>query len=272
MENRKRAALIVGASEGIGKAVAEKFVRDGMNVLVFSRRADVLKKVEDELKEISGDPYCASWAQGDITSEADLKAAVEKAVKLFGGLDVLVNVAAAQAAGTVMDVGPDDYALMFGVNVMGYGLAAKAAIPELLKSDSAAIVNVSSLNGNIGVPNRTLYNCTKAAVIEMTQSMACDFPSIRVNCVSPGFTASDSMIAGLAITGIAPEECAKLISAGTLMKRMAEPSEIANVIGFLASDAASYITGQNIVADGGALCFGNYDYEMTKFLRAMEKK
>ena len=271
MEAKKRVALIVGASEGIGKAVAEKFVMDGMNVVVFARRAELLKGVEDHLKEISGDPYCATWASGDITSESDLQAAVQKAVKIFGHLDVLVNVAAAQAAGTVMDVGPEDYAHMFGVNVMGYGLAVKAAIPELLKSESPAIVSVSSLNGNIGVPNRTLYNCTKAAVIEMTQSMACDFPSIRVNCVSPGFTASETMIAGLAITGIAPEECAKLISAGTLMKRMAEPKEIANVIAFLASDAASYITGQNIVADGGALCFGNYDYEMTKFLRAMNK-
>ena len=106
----------------------------------------------------------------------------------------------------------------------------------------------------------------------MTKSMACDFPSLRINCVSPGFTASESMIAGLAITGIAPEECAKLISAGTLMQRMARPAEIANVVAFLASSEASYITGQNIVADGGALCFGNYDYEMTKFLRAMDKK
>lgn len=272
MADRKRAALIVGASEGIGKAVAERFMKDGMNVIIFSRREAELRVLEEELKTLAGDPWCAALYQGDISREEDLQGAVAKAVKIFGGLDVLVNVAAAQAAGTVLDVGPDDYAHMFGVNVMGYGLAAKAAIPELLKSDNGAIVSIASLNGCTGVPNRTLYNCTKAAVIEMTKSMACDFPSLRINCVSPGFTASESMIAGLAITGIAPEECAKLISAGTLMQRMARPAEIANVVAFLASSEASYITGQNIVADGGALCFGNYDYEMTKFLRAMDKK
>ena len=266
MSGNRRTALIIGGNDGIGKATAERFVRDGLAVVVFARREEACKAVAGELNQIGGGD-CAAYVKGDITSEADLARAVETAVERFGRLDILVNVAAAQAAGTILEAGPEDYRHMLGTNIMGYGLAAKAAIPALLKSDCAAIVNVASLNGCIGVPNRTLYNCSKAAVIEMTQSMACDFPTIRVNSVSPGFTASESMLAGLSTTGIPPEECARLISAGTIMKRMAAPAEIAGVISFLAGPDASYITGQNIVADGGALCYGNYDYEMTKFLR-----
>ncbi|MCC8149974.1 MAG: SDR family oxidoreductase [Lachnospiraceae bacterium] len=263
-------ALVIGASEGIGRATAEKFVRNGMNVVVFSRRKEVCSAVAMELQQGSGRKECAISVAGSIDSEEDLQMAVKETIKTYGRLDVLVNVAAAQGAGTVMDAMPEDYEKMFRVNLMGYGLSAKAAIPELLKSEHPAIVNIASLNGCIGVPNRLIYNCTKAAVIEMTQCIACDFPSIRTNCISPGFTASESMMTGLSVTGIAPEQCEKLISSGTLMKRMAKPEEIANIVAFLASDEASYITGQNIIADGGALCFGNYDYEMTKFLR--EKK
>ena len=261
----KRTAFITGANDGIGKATAKKLASKGYNVVVFARREEACIKVVNEINEEFGDDTAVYYA-GDVTIPEDLKNGVALAVSKYGKLDLLVCCAAAQGAGTVLDVEPEDYEKMFKTNVMGYGMAAKMAIPELLKTEKPAIVNIASLNGNIGVAGRTLYNCTKAAVIEMTQSMACDFPAIRVNCVSPGFTASETMMWGLEHSGFDAATCAKLISAGTLMQRMAQPEEIANVVAFLASDDASYITGHNLIADGGALCYGHYDYEMEKFL------
>lgn len=262
----KRVALITGANDGIGKATAEKLVSTGYGVVIFARREEACKKVTDDLNEKYAKD-AASYYAGDITKPEDLKAAVDLALSKYSRLDVLINCAAMQGAGTVLDVEPEDYEKMFKTNVMGYGLAAKMAIPELLKTESPAIVNIASLNGCIGVAGRTLYNCTKAAIIEMTMSMACDFPAIRINAVSPGFTASESMMLGLGHSGFDAQMCADLISAGTLMKRMAKPSEIANVVAFLASEEASYITGHNLVADGGALCYGHYDHEMEKFMQ-----
>jgi NAD(P)-dependent dehydrogenase (short-subunit alcohol dehydrogenase family) len=257
MRLQGKVALLTGANDGIGKASAIRFVTEGARVVITGRRQEKGEQTLRELKAIGGND-CALFVQCDVVNEQDSRWAVEKTIEKFCSLDILVNCAAAQAAGTVLEARPEDYARMFNTNVMGYGLCAKAAIPYLLRAKGSAIVNIASLNGNVGTGNRTLYNASKAAVIEMTRSMAIDFPTIRINSVSPGFTRSDAMLAGLASTGIDPEECAALISQGVIMKRMAAPEEIAAVILFLASEDASYITGENIMADGGALCFGNY--------------
>lgn len=262
-----RVVLLTGATDGIGRAAARRFLREGAAVVITGRREEKGREAETELVASCGDPSRVLFVRGDVSVEADAVRFVEETVARFGRLDVLVNCAALQAGGTVLDAGPDDYARLFGVNVMGYGLCAKAAIPHLLRAPGAAIVNVASLNGNVGTGSRTLYNATKAAVVEMTQSMAIDFPTIRVNCVSPGFTASDAMMEGLSHTGLAPDEAGALISRGVVMKRMGTVDEIANVIHFLASDEASYMTGSNVLVDGGALCWGNYGAALEEALR-----
>lgn len=253
-----KVVLLTGADAGIGRAAAHRFAKEGAKVCVTGRRETIGHQVVEELIQITGDPGSALFVRGDVSIKSDTIRMVDETIKKFGKLDILINCAAAQAGGSVLDAEPEDYERLFSINVMGYGLCARAAIPFLRLSPGSAIVNIASLNGNIGTPNRMLYNATKAAVIEMTQCMAIDFPAIRVNCVSPGFTRSDAMMQGLSMTGLDPEECADLISKGTIMKRMASPDEIANVIVFLASDEASYITGSNIMVDGGALCYGNY--------------
>ncbi|HAL74894.1 MAG TPA: short-chain dehydrogenase [Clostridiales bacterium] len=258
MNLQGKAVLLTGADAGIGRAAAHRFAREGARVCVTGRREAAGRKIVEELVQISGEKDSVLFVQGDISIKADSIRMIDETVKKFGKLDILVNCAAAQLGGTVLDAEPEDYQKIFNTNVMGYGLCAKAAIPYLNQSTGSAIVNIASLNGNIGTPGRMLYDASKAAVIEMTQCMAIDFPSIRVNCVSPGFTRSDAMMQGLSMTGLDPEECAALISKGTIMKRMAAPEEIANVIVFLASDEASFMTGANIIVDGGALSYGNY--------------
>jgi NAD(P)-dependent dehydrogenase (short-subunit alcohol dehydrogenase family) len=257
MRLKDQVALLTGATDGIGKATAIRFVREGARVVFTGRSQAKGSRALQELAAAGGEG-CAVFVQCDVTDEKAALLAVNTVLEKFGRLNILVNCAAAQAGGTVLDAKPEDYDHIFRTNVMGYGLSAKVAIPQLLKNPGSAIVNIASLNGNVGTVSRTLYNASKAAVIEMTRSMAIDFPTIRVNCVSPGFTRSDAMMAGLASTGLDPDECASLISRGVIMRRMATPDEIAAVILFLASSDASYITGENIMADGGALCFGNY--------------
>ncbi len=254
------AVLLTGATAGIGKASAVRFAMEGANVCITGRREDVGLAAVKEIEEKAGRPGCAFYLQADLQNYEDSKKAVAAVVEKWGRLDVLVNCGAKQLGGTILDAEPEDYDAMFGTNVKGFGLACKAAIPELRKSPWPAIVNVASVNGNMGVAGRTLYGATKAALILMSRAMAEDFAPIRVNSVSPGFTASAAMMAGMSrTTGIPPEECARLTSAGTALKRMAEPEEQAAVITFLASRDASYVTGENIVVDGGALCVGRYD-------------
>ena len=265
--------LITGGTSGIGLASAVRFASEGANVLITGRRADVGQQAVQTIEERSGRPGCACYLQADLQNFEDSKRAVAAVVETWGHLDVLVNCGAKQLGGTIMDMEPEDYDAMFGTNVKGFGLACKAAIPELRKAPHPAIVNVASVNGNMGVAGRTLYGATKAAIILMSRAMAEDFAPIRVNSVSPGFTASPAMMAGMSkTTGIPPEECARLTSAGTSLKRMAAPEEQAAVITFLASTDASYVTGENIVVDGGALSVGRYDTALESDPRVMAAK
>jgi NAD(P)-dependent dehydrogenase (short-subunit alcohol dehydrogenase family) len=254
MRLHQKVALITGGNDGIGRAVAQRFVREGANVVIMARREEKGKEVEKELIAISGDQSCALFVKGNTRIEGDSVNAVARAIEKYGRLDILVNCAAAQGTGTVLDARPEDYDHFFGTNIMGYGLAAKAAIPYLVKSENSAIVNVASLVGIVGTANRMLYDVTKAAIIHMTKCMACDFPSIRINCVSPGFTMSDAERVRLGYYSNDPKALAARLASISLMKRIADPDEQANVILFLASDEASYITGENIVVDGGIFC------------------
>ena len=267
-----RVALLAGATDGIGRAAAHRFAREGASVAISGRREPEGLQVVAEINEINGGKDRALFVKGDVTIEADTLRVVNETVVRFGGLDILINCAAKQGAGTILEATKDDYDVFFQTNVMGMGLSAKAAIPHLLKSRHAAIVNISSLVGNVGVGGRTLYCASKAAVIEMTKCMAIDFPSIRINCVSPGFTSSRYMMAGLARLGLELEEAGRLLTSGVLMNRLATPEEIANVILFLASDEASYITGENIMVDGGALCYGNHAYKLVERMKAEESE
>jgi len=265
-----RVALLVGATDGIGRAAAHRFAREGASVAISGRREAEGQQVVAEINEINGRTDRALFVKGDVTIESDMVRVVNETVAKFGGLDILINCAAKQGAGTILEATTEDYIAFLHTNVMGMGLSAKAAIPHLLKSKHAAMVNLGSLVGHIGVPGRTLYCVSKAAVVELTKCLACDFPSIRINCISPGFTSSRYMLAGLSRSGLPPEETARLLCSGVLMERMATPDEVANVILFLASEEASYITGENIMVDGGALCHGNTAYKLAERLKEMQ--
>lgn len=252
--------LLTGATDGIGKAAAKRFAMEGANICITGRREEIGKKAVEEITEAAGREDCVIYVKADIKKIEDTKNALDILLKKWGHLDVLVNCGAKQVGGTILEMEPEDYDEVFGTNVKGFGLSCKVCIPELYKSSHPSIINVASVNGNMGVAARTLYGASKAAVILMSKAMAQDFAPIRINSISPGFTASDAMLTNMSrVTGVSPEECARLTSAGTALHRMASPDEQAAVIAFLASEDASYVTGENIVVDGGALCVGRYD-------------
>jgi meso-butanediol dehydrogenase/(S,S)-butanediol dehydrogenase/diacetyl reductase len=267
------AVLLTGATDGIGKATAKRFAMEGANVCITGRREEVGKKALAEIIEEAGRDDCAIYVTADIKNMEDTQKALDAVLEKWGHLDVLVNCGAKQVGGTILEMNPEDYDEVLGTNVKGFGLACKVCIPELYKSPYPSIINVASVNGNMGVAARTLYGASKAAVILMSKAMAQDFAPIRINSISPGFTGSEAMLTNMSrITGISPEECARLTAAGTALRRMATPDEQASVIAFLASKDASYITGENIVVDGGALCVGRYDVALESDPRVLAAK
>jgi len=248
MRLENKVALITGAGRGIGRATAGLFAREGAKVVVACRSED---EGSDTVEEIAAGGGTAVFVKTDLSHEPDILNVVETTVVRFGALNVLVNNAAAFCMGTILDATAELFDRIFAVNVKGAGLLMKAALPHLRRSDTGCIVNVASINGVIGVPMQVVYNASKAALIEMTRSTAIDFPDVRVNAVLPGMAKTRAFDECCREMGITPEQGLEAAKKGPIMKRVAEPIEIAYGILYLASEEASYATGSTLVLDGG---------------------
>ena len=250
MRLKDKVAIITGATNGIGLEAARLFMQEGAKVVIGSIEDDKTgNNIVDNIKKETGGE--AIYVQTDVSLAAANNNLVEKTIQSFGQLDILVCNAAVHWAGTALTAAPEDYDLQFAVNVKGCGLAARAAIPYLRKSNDGNIVNIASVNGMVGMQGQSIYNASKAAVIELSYSMAIDFPEIRVNALLPGFTNTASLNDAVVGTGFELEEGQRLLAEGTLRKRLAEPIEIAKAILFLASEDASYVTASSLLVDGG---------------------
>ncbi len=236
-----KTVIVTGAATGIGAATARRFSEEGANVIVNGRRADALSE------SIAALPAARTLAHpGDASDSKVCAALVQAAVERFGGLHVLVNNAAVYAGGDIESTSEADFRQVMDVNVGGYFLLAKAAMPELKKS-RGSIVMTSSVSGIGGDWNQFAYNTSKGAVSNMVRAMALDHgkDGVRVNAVNPSITdtrmtegfKSDAVLAGFK----------NRIPLG----RIAEPEDIAAVIAFLASDGARFVTGVNFPVDGG---------------------
>jgi len=238
--------LITGGLTGIGRAAAVNFARGGYHVIVSGRRPDAGKALVDELRSLGTE---AEFIQADVRHEEDVRRLVEGTVERFGRLDVAVNCAGAEGTlGPVIDQTPETYAAIFDTNVLGVLLSLKHELRVMQRQGSGSIVNISSTMGERGAANMALYVGSKHAVEGLTKSAAIEAASfgIRVNAVAPGPTET-AMLDRL--TG-SPDKKAAFFAA-VPMKRGATPEEIAEAIVFVASDKASYITGQIIRVNGG---------------------
>ncbi len=255
-----RVALVTGGGRGIGAATARVLARDGAQVLV----ADVLEREGRQTAESIGAER-ALFARLDVTREEDWHAVCRTARSRFGGLDILVNNAGIALAASVEDTTLEALHRLLAVNVDGVFLGTRTCAPLLRErgarwAGGAAIVNLSSVAGLVGSPRLPAYSLTKGAVRLFTKSAALDFAQrgypIRVNSVHPGIIDTDmghQLVELLIERGGAPDEA----TARTVLARMhpvnrlGRPEEVANAIAFLCSDDASFMTGSELVVDGG---------------------
>ena len=240
--------LITGALTGIGRATAIAFAREGARIVISGRRDEVGQKLAAELREIGVE---AEYWRADVRHEDDVRDLVNKTVTRFGRLDVAVNNAGTEGkTGPVTEQTAETYAATFDTNVLGVLLSMKHELRVMLPQGSGSIVNVSSAYGRVGAPGASVYVASKHAVEGMTKSAALEVAGtgVRVNVVAPGAT-DTGMLTRFTNTD---ENKAALVST-VPVNRLATPEEIANVIVFVASASASYMTGASIPVDGGIL-------------------
>ena len=239
--------LVTGALTGIGRATALAFARQGARIVVSGRREEAGVALAAELRALGAQ---AEFLRADVRIEGEVRSLVEQTVERFGRLDMAVN-----NAGTEGQLGPitgqsvDNYTATFETNVLGTLLALKHEMRVMLKQGSGAIVNLSSVAGQVGIAGASVYAASKHAVEGLTKSAALEGAAagVRVNAVAPGPVAPEMLDR---FTG--GDEAAKAgFLASIPARRAATPDEIAQTVVFLASDAARYLTGQSVTVDGG---------------------
>ena len=238
--------LITGALTGIGRATALAAADVGYSVVVSGRNPQTGEALESELRGLGA---AATFIQADVRNEAEVKALIRGAIAHFGRLDVAVNNAGTEGSpGPVVDQTPEAYAATFDTNVLGVLLCMKHELRLMQPRRSGSIVNISSTMGSRGAPNASLYVASKHAVEGLTKSAALEAAAfaVRVNAVAPGPVETGMLER---FTG-SPERKAGLL-ASIPLRRAANPEELAHAILFLASDKASFITGQIINVNGG---------------------
>jgi len=239
-----RNVIVTGGSQGIGKAVAERFASEGADVMVTGRRKEVLDSVVAGL-DGSGWSYVA-----DVSSPDDVAASVAAAVDRWGRIDVLVNNAGIGEEVPFLELGLDSWDRVIGTNLRGAFLMAQAVAREQAKTGGGAIVHIASIDGSGGDGPYASYNASKAGLLGLNRTMALELAEhgIRVNCVSPGFTHTE-----MTESAVPPELMEYLTTrfARVPMRRLVTTAEIAAAVAFLASDDASAITGIDLTVDCG---------------------
>lgn len=240
-----KVAIVTGAGGGIGRAIAVAFASAGASVACFDLNG--AEAVADAIKASGGR---ALARRCDVASEADTAAAVAAIVAAWQAIHVLVNAAASDDPnGTILDLAPAEWNHIFAVNVGGAYLMSRAVVPVMAAAGGGSIIHIASQLGRVGAPNRPAYCATKGALIQLAKAMAADHAgqNIRVNSLSPGAVETRRMILRFGDMETARRKSGPL----HLLKRLGQPEEIAQAALFLASDASSFVTGADMLVDGG---------------------
>ena len=251
MRLQGKVALISGGARGQGAAEAKLFASEGAKVVIGDILEAEGRQTEAEINEAGGD---CIFVRLDVTSESGWQDAVGATVTRFGKLDVLVNNAGVVARGILEDTTSEEWDRVMDVNAKGVFLGTKAAIPEMRKAGGGSIINIASIGSIAPRPGVTPYNATKGAVLTMTKGLALEVArnQIRVNAVNPvaSLTGFMETATGVPAEEMSEEQKARLVATIPL-GRMAEPTDVAGAVAFLASDDAVFLTGTSINVDGG---------------------
>jgi len=238
-----RVCIVTGGAQGIGEACIRRFAADGAKT--------VIADLDDARGKALAQELGALYVRCDVGDKAQVDAMVAQVLAHFGHIHVLVNNAGIFRAAEFLDITEQDYDAVLRVNLKGSFLVGQAVARAMVGAGGGAIVNMSSVNGVLTIPNIASYNVSKGGINQLTRVMALSLADqgVRVNAVAPGTIATE--LAAKAV--LTSDEARRKIMSRTPMKRLGEPSEIADVVAWLASDAASYVTGEIVTVDGGRM-------------------
>ncbi len=248
MASKGRVAIITGGAAGIGKACAVRFAQEGMRLVLGDLSGDDGARTLETLREMGAE---AAFEEGTIADEAFCKRLAAIAIERWGRIDVLVANAANRNFSRMIDATEREWDEMLAVNLKGTAFSCQAVLPQMIAQKAGAIVLISSVHHQVGRKDMPIYDVTKAGIVSMTKSLAVDHAAdgVRVNAICPGLTITDFHIRKAIREGRSVEGLRKT-NIGPL-RRPADPAEIAAAVYFMASDEASFITGQALMVDGG---------------------
>jgi len=245
MRLQNKTAIITGAGNGLGKAAAQLFAKEGANVVIADFSEAEGQKVAKEIEASGGK---ATFIQVNVAEKESVEQLVKQTIETYGTVDILINNAGIIADGMLHKLSDEDWHKVLDVNLTGVFYCAQAVIPTMLAQGSGRIINTSSVSGVYGNVGQTNYAATKAGVVGMTKSWAKELggKGINVNAVAPGFIETR-------MTASVPDNVLDKMKAIVPLKRLGKPEEIANAYLFLASDEASYVNGTVLHVDGGIM-------------------
>ena len=244
MNLKGKTAVVTGSGRGLGKAIALKLAQMGANIVLNDIPAsDAIDETAEEFKKAG---YNVVVTKGDVRNDEDVKGMVKKAVDAFGSVDILVNNAGVTRDKPLAMMPEEDWDTVLGINLKGAFLCTKAASKIMIKQRSGKIINIASVAGVMGNPGQANYSASKAGLIGLTKSTAKELAArgITCNAVAPGVIRSK-------MTDVLPEKVRENYLNNIPLGRFGTPEDVANVVGFLASEDSNYVTGQVIHIDGG---------------------
>lgn len=242
MENK--VAIVTGGSRGIGASIAKDLARQGATVIInYASNADAANKVVAEIAEFGGKAEAVKF---DVSNEEAVNLAIDEVIKKYSKIDILVNNAGISVDSLFVRTKTDDWAKTLDINLNGCFYCARAASKHMMKARTGRIINISSVIGEMGNAGQVAYSTSKAGLLGFTKSLARELASrgITVNAITPGYITTD-------MTGALNEAQTTAIMEKIPCNRLGSPEDISSLVGFLAGDSSSYITGQVIGVNGG---------------------
>lgn len=242
-----KVAIVTGSDRGIGKGIAIALAKEGCKIAINTyRENEDAKKAVEEIKKLGSD---AIFVKANVTREVDIKNLVDETVRKFGKLDIMANNAGILVSGSVTELSEKDWDRQMEVNLKGVFLCMKYALQQMLKQGNGGrIINISSIAGIVGFPGISAYCASKGGVTELTREAALDYAkyNITVNAIDPGVIVTD-----MTKPMLNDEKTKQMLMENTPVGRFGKPEDIGNAAVFLALDESGFITGHNLVVDGG---------------------